>query len=200
MRFGVDRRVEQRHTLDVASAAYRSTLHMLQEWIKTLDRRPEWTEDIAPPFVQDGFVDPSKGDPRELAYMLLRYQMESDERWGLYTNVRNAQLNLVFKSREEIHFAKRARLAWRAFFLAAYASLLHTIFNAQSKRLLNLREIRLPADEMVIQYLQYTLKTFGGIGELEGGVAFPTIPGMPLRPFQKKDKWADSTTQLPTQH
>jgi hypothetical protein len=170
---------ENKDILRLANSVYRTTLRQLQAWLMKLNRGVGWTIAIAPDFHKDGLIDLQKGDIRELAYMLLRFQMETAERWGLYTNVRNAELEWPLQARELIPEIRTTRLGWRAFFLGVYAGLLHTLERAKSNRHLSLYSIRMRAEGLVME-----CSTMCDSLTLCGAVAFPTISGMPMAPFK----------------
>lgn len=167
--------------LRLASSVYRTTLRSLQNWLMTLNRKGGWAVEIAPNFHDKGVIDLQRGDLRELAYMLLRFQLETEERWGLYINVRNAQLEWPLQPRELIPKIRTTRLGWRAFFLGVYAGLFYTLQRAKSSRFLSVYSIRMRPEGMVLE-----ATTKHNTIEICGAVAFPTIPGMPLWPFRDR--------------
>lgn len=132
-------------------------------------------------YKRDKTIDVSTWDAKELAFVLFRMILETNDQIFLNDAIKLQGFHLDLSPINWLYsFEHREpRLAYHAIFLAYYASLYWLVIRSKKQGWLDLRKIGFGISVTVAKYL------FVEDGStLCGGVVFPTVPGLPATPFR----------------
>jgi hypothetical protein len=158
---------------------YRSTVNMLTNWIVSGLEAERRGENLVVK-VRRGIMRIKDVSPELVALHLMRIALESYEPMPLVPQWSVSGLRYDLVSPDYGHERRHPRLAWRAAFLALFASMYCIAKDAKKKgTTINLRAIRTRIDATVAQVLEVE-----GENTLLGRVVFPSVPDMPVLPFK----------------
>lgn len=174
-------RLSRNRRVQTPSAVYRATVRIFQRWLFNTSSAREKEAKLWGMWIQaqeEGTINLMAWNPYELAYVLLRNSQAPVPDMG--TDVSVLAIADVPAVGLATYENRAPRIAYRAAYLAIYAGYYHLITRARRSGTLSVESLRRlsPANIVAVFNLSRDLTSF-----ISGGVFFPSVPGMPIRPF-----------------
>lgn len=167
-----------------AEPVYRATLRILYKWIFPAlvdDQNLKIWESL--PRDSSGTINIQGIPPERAAFFLLRQLMEEQLVSASAADFYNVSIRSEAFARICLHEYRTPRLAWRALFLGMFASLYQLIDRAKKTGEINIRTMQINERSLVARFYRSV-----GFRKLEGGVVFPKVPGLPIKPFKNMNR------------
>lgn len=152
---------------------YRTTLRMLASWIESDGIH---VEGGLYPFKEGHLLRVADLPTKVIAYRLVRAQLE-----GYGCNEDGYTRPILKHNYPEIFLpsfeGRVPRLAWRAIFLAMFACCYYLVEAGKREGYINMNTLGIKAEDMICRFFPSS-----PVGICKGGVAFPSIPGLPIKP------------------